>query len=496
MIHAEVKVNPGRILGEVDRRIYGQYIENLTPADRPIYGGVCDEAGNLYPEVIDDLRAMQVPALRWGGNYNDVYHWMDGIGPGDQRPIRPNYFWGGYEPNRFGTHEFLDLCERLETMPFININLGSGDLLEALGWLEYCNHAGDTALTRMRARNGRAQPWNVPVWGIGNEAWGKWEACYSTPEVYVERFNLYAQYLRRLDPSIQLVAVGYTQTDWNQVVLQGMDTPAEFLSLHSYGHSYLGQPGNYVQLAALPVAFEQRFEQMSADIRQFCDRPVSIALDEWNVRHFVDGQLNRQSHRQLQDAVFVGGVFHAMQRHCQSVKMANYVCMLNGNAPLIRTETGNLKTPLYHVFRLYQAICQSLSIECQTDSPVYTVAPLDVSDTNLMPGEITTPYVDAAATMNPEKSCVVISLVNRHATQAAAVDLSIRNWGAVRQMRGVEITGTSPEANEARIEDIQLPLGPDGSRLQTTLQPHSVQFVTLLSRLFSPALLHAIRAEK
>jgi hypothetical protein len=156
MIRAEVTVNPYHVLGEIDPLFYGQYIESLDPPAKPIYGGVCDENGVLRQDVICDLQEMNVPVIRWGGNYMDLYHWQDGIGPREARPPYYNYQWEGYESNQFGTHEFLDLCEQLNAIPYINLNLGTGTLQEALAWVEYCNFAGDTSFTRLRRQNGRA----------------------------------------------------------------------------------------------------------------------------------------------------------------------------------------------------------------------------------------------------------------------------------------------------------------------------------------------------
>ncbi len=66
--------------------------------------------------------------------------------------------WGTVETNRFGTHEFLDYAEKLGTEPYICANLGTGTWTEAQQWVEYCNSAEDTAMTRLRQQNGRANP--------------------------------------------------------------------------------------------------------------------------------------------------------------------------------------------------------------------------------------------------------------------------------------------------------------------------------------------------
>ena len=50
--------------------------------------------------------------IRWpGGCYADTYHWRNGIGPRESRPVTYNENFGTYETdsNQFGTHEFMEL---------------------------------------------------------------------------------------------------------------------------------------------------------------------------------------------------------------------------------------------------------------------------------------------------------------------------------------------------------------------------------------------------
>ena len=62
---------------------------------RCIYGGIYDPENNLSDEngfrkdVIEALRELRVPVMRYpGGNFVATYHWLDGVGPRDQRPSR------------------------------------------------------------------------------------------------------------------------------------------------------------------------------------------------------------------------------------------------------------------------------------------------------------------------------------------------------------------------------------------------------------------------
>ena len=117
---------------KINREIYGQFSEHLGTC---IYGGLWVGENSPIPningyrkDVFDALKALKVPVLRWpGGCFADDYHWMDGIGPKDQRPSLRNNNWGGtIEDNSFGTHEFLNLCEMLGCEPYISGNVGSG----------------------------------------------------------------------------------------------------------------------------------------------------------------------------------------------------------------------------------------------------------------------------------------------------------------------------------------------------------------------------------
>ena len=47
------------------------------------------------------------------------------LGPGTS-PRRANLHWAAEESNAFGTHEFLDFCDQLDAVPYINLNVGSG----------------------------------------------------------------------------------------------------------------------------------------------------------------------------------------------------------------------------------------------------------------------------------------------------------------------------------------------------------------------------------
>ena len=145
----------------ISRHIYGQFAENLG---RGVYGGFYVGEDSHIPndqgirlDVVEALKALNIPNLRWpGGCFGDEYHWRDGIGPKDQRPSMLNTHWGDVEENNhFGTHEFMHLCELLETEPYVSGNVGSGTVEEMSHWVEYLT-AGRTrsACSHFQERDG------------------------------------------------------------------------------------------------------------------------------------------------------------------------------------------------------------------------------------------------------------------------------------------------------------------------------------------------------
>ncbi len=128
---------------QISKHIYGHFAEHLG---RCVYEGIWVGEDSAIPntrgmrnDVIDALKKLSMPNLRWpGGCFADTYHWKDGIGPREKRPSIVNVHWGGtVENNHFGTHEFYDFCDLIQTEPYICGNVGSGTVQEMAEWLEY-----------------------------------------------------------------------------------------------------------------------------------------------------------------------------------------------------------------------------------------------------------------------------------------------------------------------------------------------------------------------
>lgn len=194
------------------------------------------------------------------------------MGPVSQRPTRPDLAWGYPDSNRFGTDEFMAWCDRLGVEPYLCLNFGTGTLDEALGWLEYCNGAGDTYYANMRRKNGHPAPYGVKYWALlGKEMWGPWQVGQMTQEDYAKRARQWGKALKLLDPRIELVLCGKEgATSWDYHVLKECLQPAgeaglgglqpRPVDMHSI-HLYTASEEHYENVTA-PLAAERAIENL------------------------------------------------------------------------------------------------------------------------------------------------------------------------------------------------------------------------------------------
>jgi alpha-N-arabinofuranosidase len=451
-MRAQVTVYKDEALGQVDPHIYGQYFEHLGNC---IYPSVSDASSPLADErgmrtdVIEAARELGVPVIRWpGGCYVDLYDWKDGVGPSEQRPVRNNWHWGGLESNQFGTDEFLHWCEQVGAEPYVNLNLGTGSLLDALRWIDYCNGT-ETADAQWRRDNGRHEPYDVKLWGIGNETWGFWEAGQLSAEEYAHRLANWAQFAKKYDQKLELLGVGSYEgndPDWDRKVIEAAAQYLHYLTIHIYGCSIDRESSaEYYPIVYTPVYFEQRLRRMLHTIDESMNRlkvkpkqQLRISLDEWNIRHYEpdpsseEGRyvLNRNSPRNLQDALFVAGIFHSMIRLSPAVGMANYVFLVNGNGVMNVTADGIIKTPLYHVFKQYREWMVGESVRVDVQSPsMLTPAPQVSSpeytqEAALTHQPVSAPYIDAVGVRTDDGS-LHISIINRHLQDSFDIVLNL-----------------------------------------------------------------------
>ncbi|MFB3897957.1 MAG: alpha-N-arabinofuranosidase, partial [bacterium] len=238
---SKITIDAADLKLKIDKNIYGHFAEHLGYCVyQGIYVGEKSPIPNTHGmrnDVVKALRQIKVPVLRWpGGCFAEEYHWQDGIGPQNKRPVRINAIWGGViEDNSFGTHEFMELCRQIGCQPYLAANVGSGTVQELEQWVEYMNSDSNSSIAQLRKKNGREQSWGVKYWGLGNENWGA--GGNMLPEYYANLVRRYAAYCHDYsNHKVYKIACGSGGEDytWTEVVMKNAGNYIDGISYHNY----------------------------------------------------------------------------------------------------------------------------------------------------------------------------------------------------------------------------------------------------------------------
>lgn len=437
----------------ISKHIYGHFAEHLG---RCIYDGFwVDEnldvkkQGRIRLDVVEALKKIRVPNLRWpGGCFADEYHWRDGIGKPAERPRMVNTNWGGVsEDNSFGTHEFLELCELLNTEPYVAGNVGSGTVEEMAKWVEYLNSPAQSTMTELRKENGRDKPWNVTYWGVGNESWG----CGGnmTPAYYADLYKRYATYARNYPGApLKKIASGANAGDYNWTETLMKNIPRNQMwgvTLHYYTlptGSWSGSKGSATQFDEKEyfntmkncLHMEELVQKHSAIMDKYDkEKRVALVVDEWGIWTDVEpgtnpGFLYQQN--SMRDALIAGTTLNIFNNHADRVKMANLAQTVNVLQSIVLTKGKEmLLTPTYYVFELYMNHMDARLIPFTFATPDY------------VNGDSRIPAVNASASLDSNGK-VHITFVNIDAGKDITVKASL-NGKKYKTVNGRILTSKS-----------------------------------------------------
>nr|CAA9263223.1 GH51 [uncultured Armatimonadetes bacterium] len=296
-------------------------------------------ADGFEPAVLAQARALAPQWLRYpGGNFAQNYRWRDGVGPRDERPVRPNV-WGGLpEPNDMGTDEFLALCRRLRTEPVLVVNVGGRGASpeEAAAWVAYCNDpAQKSEMGRLRAAAGQREPYRVRLWEIGNEVFGSWTEGSSDAPTYARNFDAYVRAMRAVDPTIRVMAVGQTP-EWNRQVLKSAQVQPDLLSLHLFVSQ-----STPADVLTQPVAYETFLRGVGAG-------GPRLAVTEWNLNM-------KEANQTWLAGMWAASLLSVFQR-VPYVAAAGVNGLVNGweGGVIQRDGTRLFATPVHTVLQLYR----------------------------------------------------------------------------------------------------------------------------------------------
>ena len=385
-------------LGTISPNIYSHFVENLSGV---IYDGIWVGENSKVPNVrgirkdlADEMRKINPALVRFpGGCFADSYDWRDGIGPVERRPRRTNFWAFGekpsapaahrYDPNRFGTNEFIQFCDLIGAKPYLAANLRSLPAEQFYQWVEYCNSPpGSTTLAEQRAAAGFRDPFNVRYWGVGNESWG----CGGnfTAQEYAVEFRRFTTWVPSYGSELHFVASGPNEDSWDwtrgffeEILRKGKQQIRSIFgwALHHYAWNLSrGKTRDWIKGKGDALNFDAAdwYELLrDGDLMESyinghwqimgefdAEHYVKLVVDEWGPWYRPGSELTPENQLEQiptqRDAVFSAMTLDTFNRHPEKVAVSCCAQLINClNSLYLAHEDHFCVTPVGHVFAMY-----------------------------------------------------------------------------------------------------------------------------------------------
>ncbi|BAL89641.1 putative alpha-L-arabinofuranosidase [Actinoplanes missouriensis 431] len=489
MTVARLTLDPSFVVGPVDRRLFGSFVEHMG---RCVYTGIFEpghpraDADGLRTDVLDLVRELGVTTVRYpGGNFVSAYRWEDGVGPVGDRPRRLDLAWRSIESNAFGLNEFMRWAALAGVEPMMAVNLGTRGAAEAAELVEYCNLADGTAAADLRRKHGVARPHDIRLWCLGNEMDGPWQIGSRTAEEYGRLAAQAGHAMKRVDPSIELVACGSSDADmptfaaWEATVLEQAYDQVDYLSLHTY---YDPERGDEASFRASAVHLDGYVDDVLATAdhvraRLRRTKRIRLALDEWNVwyksrlvepedRGIEDTPALIEDDFTVTDAMVVGNLLISMLRHADRLTVGCQAQLVNIIAP-IRTAPGGpaWRQTIFHPFAQTARLARGTVLRPALTAPLMTTGRF---------GDV--PAVDAVATLDGRT--LTVFAVNR-GTEPIPLHLDLRAFGGHRPGEHLVLANDDPHLSNTAEHPERVTLGSSRSTTEVLLAPvswHALSF--------------------
>ena len=455
--NAKITVHPLFTIGEISPRLFSTFLEPIgSMVNGTMYNPkhpTADEQG-FRTDVIDALKATKMPACRLpGGNFVSGWDWKNSIGPKENRKVALDPAWYQYIPNDVGHDEYLQWAEKIGTEPMYTINMGTGDIRDAMAIVEYTNHEGTSWWAEQRKKNGHEKPYGVKTWYLGNEMDGPWQlgSWEKDPRGYGIRTNEASKIIKWIDPTIETAVCGSSAPfmahfpQWEEDVLNECYESVDYLSIHHY-HS--APPGDLKALLGGSLFYEDFINTEVA----LCDlvaskmrtpHKVNISFDEYGAMirpnaplnpgygphnmyrcHYVfnpDRKYVMHDPDKMPDRRFPGGdMVHVLSmtaiqlaflRHADRVKIG---CMTGGLGALCASNHDHVwKSASHYAFTELMEYAKGTSLQTAVECDTFDIPGYAIDDNSQYPTKEGVPYVDAASAWDKENGTVTVFAINK-----------------------------------------------------------------------------------
>ena len=493
-VDAHIDIAPAEIAGTISPEIYGHFIEHLGGV---IYDGVwvgrgskIANANGVRQSFLDMMRSIKAPLLRWpGGCFADSYDWRDGIGPVDKRPVRAG-FWDQQEPNEYGLHEFVHTCKVIGAKPYLAANMRSLAARDFYDQIEYCNApSGPTpthshfrnvsnSFAAQRAANGDPEPFNVDIWGVGNESWG----CGGNlvPEEYAAMFRRFTAWTPSFSNTpLRFVAVGPNgnDLDWTRRLFKSLYANSERRHLFGLSTHYYtsGSAKEFAAGDALQFTADEHYDLLTrasvmekivtghfAAIEEAgtsTQPKVKLVVDEWGAWYGGGTRLgpeyNLSQQNTMRDALLAGITLDIFQKHADKVGAACVAQTINClHSLMMAKDDQSFLTPTYHVFKMYMPHmgAKSLRAEFSAASIANPMAnaPVPVggnSYTGSLDPEKYLKGLSGSASLSPSNpKMLTVTVVNPNLDKPMATEITV-GGAAIASYTGTVLVGPDVHAH-------------------------------------------------
>ena len=447
---AKIIVNKNFAVGEIDKRIYGSFVEHLG---RCVYGGIYEpthKTANDFgfrEDVLELVKQIDVPIVRYpGGNFVSGYNWEDGIGDKAKRPQKKDFAWKSIETNQVGIDEFQTWARQANTTINMAVNLGTRGPEDAKNLVEYCNVNTDTYYANLRKQNGFENPFAIKTWCLGNEMDGDWQIGHKTADEYGRIANEAAISMKKVDNSIEIVVCGSSNFDmetfgtWERTVLEHTYDNVDYISMHQY---YGNQKNNAADFLARTVhldAFIKAVAKICDEIKakKQSDKTINLALDEWNIWYHSHGAKIEdwqiappllEDIYNFEDALLVGCILMTLQNNCDRVKIACLAQLVNVIAPIMTENDGAAwAQTIFYPYMYASRFGRGKTLKTVTECENYTTT-----------DKFTVPYVESSVIVDAENCEIVVFAVNRSLDEDMELSLDLGGFDTAVMKEHIEL---------------------------------------------------------
>ena len=467
-----VVLHPDLAVGPVADELFGSFVEHLG---RAVYTGLYEpghpaaDARGFRRDVIGLVRELRVPLVRYpGGNFLSGYDWRDGVGPRGERPVRLDRAWHSVETNAFGIDEFCDWAREAGCRPMVGVNMGTGTPQDAADLVEYCNHPGGTALSDLRAKNGRRAPHAVEWWCVGNEMDGDWQIGHLDAASYGRKAREAMKLMRWTDDRVKLVVCGSsgpgmpTWPEWDRVVLEHTYDLADALSIHRYYEN----GGDAADFLAVFRDMDRFIETSAAT----CDyvkaltrskKTMALSFDEWNIWYqsrqaphpWETAPRLLEDNYSLLDALAFGGMAVSLLNHADRVRVACLAQLVNVIAPIVAEPGGPAwRQTTFYPFRDVSLFGRGTALRPIVRAPTRETRWGDA------------PAIAAAAVRGGEDGSLALFALNADPARPARLHLDLRAFGAPEAVSRTELAAANSAARPDAVRPAarRVPRGENG----------------------------------